>query len=217
MKVRRQSFAEMAARLFIACGTVFDFANCIEADKGRLLAVSPQPQGFLCSADRAGFSAVLVHDDLGLPAGGAEAVADEIHFRLHDCEVILRSSLQHKARAEGRENGNAGNVEKYSLRRHGRESGENFFRAPTLALKIDNIGLHEYCAAISEHRHGFCRKSEVRVLRYIQAEAFHRQLQKISVAGGALRVELEIFHATVVQNDDLDVLAADIDNHVRIS
>jgi hypothetical protein len=41
-------------------------------------------------------------------------------------------------------------------------------------------------------------------------------LQKIAVTRRALRVQLEIFHSAIVQNDDLDVLAAHIDDHVRI-
>ena len=41
-------------------------------------------------------------------------------------------------------------------------------------------------------------------------------MQEISIARRALRVELEIFYAAVVQDDDLDVLAAHIDDHVRI-
>ena len=49
-----------------------------------------------------------------------------------------------------------------------------------------------------------------------QAEAFGGGLQEISIARGALRVQLEVLHAAVVQDDDLDVLPADVDDHVRI-
>ena len=41
-------------------------------------------------------------------------------------------------------------------------------------------------------------------------------MQKIAVAGRALRVQLEIPHAPVAQQNQLDVLPADIDDHLRI-
>jgi hypothetical protein len=53
-------------------------------------------------------------------------------------------------------------------------------------------------------------------LVYAKAETFRRRLQEISISGRALRVELEILHSAVVQDDDLDVLAAHVDDHVRI-
>ena len=53
-------------------------------------------------------------------------------------------------------------------------------------------------------------------MRNVEAKTFDGRLEEISVAGRALRVQLEIFHAAVVQDDDLDVLAADIDDHMRI-
>ena len=56
--------AEIAAGGFVAGGAVFDFANRIEADEGRALAVAPQAERFLRSANGAGFTAMLVHDNL---------------------------------------------------------------------------------------------------------------------------------------------------------
>ena len=49
-----------------------------------------------------------------------------------------------------------------------------------------------------------------------QPESFCSGLQKIAVAGGALRVQLEILHPAVVQDDDLDILSAHVDDDVRI-
>ena len=41
-------------------------------------------------------------------------------------------------------------------------------------------------------------------------------MEEVSVPRGALGVELEVFYAAVVQDNDFDVLAADIDDHVRV-
>src|SRR5580765_4099285 len=89
--------AEVAARIFVARGAVFDFADGLQANKSCLLAIAPQPQRFLRSTDRTRFAAMLVDDDLRLFPGGAETVADEIHFGFHYGEVVLRSALEHEA------------------------------------------------------------------------------------------------------------------------
>src|ERR1700733_10613361 len=141
---------------------------------------------------------MLVNDNFRLLAGGAEAVADEFEFGLQDREIIFRSTLQHKARAKRREVRNSGDVKENILRKHGGEAGENFFRAPSLALEVDDVRLHEDRAAIAENRHGLCGECEVGVLGHVEAEAFDGGLQKISIAGRALRVELEVFHAAVM-------------------
>ena len=43
-----------------------------------------------------------------------------------------------------------------------------------------------------------------------------RGLQEVAVAGRALRVQLEILHAPVLQNDELDVLAAHVADDVGV-
>src|SRR5580658_230042 len=159
---------------------------------------------------------MFMHDDFGLLAGGAEAVANEVDLRFHHGKVMLRSSLQNEARTEGREIRNAGDIKENILRQHSSKARKNLLCPPALALKIDDIRLHEHRAAVAEHRHRLRRESQIRILLYIQAEALRRGLQKISVPRRALRIELKIFHPAVMQNDDLDVLSADIDNHMRI-
>src|SRR5207253_3109899 len=167
-------------------------------------------------ADRAGFSAVLVHDDFRLLSGSTETVADEIHFRFDDSEVILRAALQHEPRTQSCKVGNAGDVEKYILWQHRCQTGEDFLRAPPLALEIHDVRLHEYRAAVAKNRHGLRGKSQVGVLIHIEAEAFRRGLQEIPIPRGALGVELEILHPAVVQDDNFDVLPANIHDHMRI-
>jgi hypothetical protein len=48
------------------------------------------------------------------------------------------------------------------------------------------------------------------------AEAVGGALQEVAVAGRALGVELEVLHLAVLQDDDLDVLAADVAHHVDV-
>ena len=76
--------------------------------------------------------------------------------------------------------------------------------------------MHKDGAAVTENRHSLRRKSEVGELIYAKAETFGGGLKEISVSRGALCIEFEIFYAAVVQNDDLDVLAAHVHNHVRV-
>src|SRR5580704_5326824 len=90
--------AEIATGRFIARCAVLDLAHGLEPDERRLLPVAPQTQRFLRGADRPGLSAVLMHNDFRLLAGGTETIADEIHFGLHHGEIVLRPSLQNKPR-----------------------------------------------------------------------------------------------------------------------
>src|ERR1700759_5868697 len=99
---------EVAARILIASGAIADVRHRIDADEGRLFAVLPEPQCFLGSADRSGFSAVLMDNDLRLLALGPETGLYEIHFCFHHCQVVLRAALQHEARSQRGEIWNAG-------------------------------------------------------------------------------------------------------------
>ena len=85
-----------------------------------------------------------------------------------------------------------------------------------MTLEVHNVGLHEHGAAVAEHRHGLGRERKIGVLIDAESEAFGRGLQEISVACRALRIQLEVFDASVVQDDDFDVLPAHVHNHVWI-
>ena len=80
------------------------------------LALCSRGAGLLRRADRSGFAAVLVDDDLRLFAVGAEAGFDEVHFGLHHGEIVLRAALQDEARAERGEIRDAGDIEEDILR-----------------------------------------------------------------------------------------------------
>ena len=41
-------------------------------------------------------------------------------------------------------------------------------------------------------------------------------MQEVAVAGGTLRVQLEVFYSAVFQDDELDVLTADVDDDVWV-
>ena len=112
--------------------------------------------------------------------------------------------------------GNAGDVEKDVLRQHSSEAGENLLRPPALTLEIHDVRLHEDRAAVAENGHGLGGEGEIGEFFHLHAEAFGGRLQEVSVARGALRVQLEIFHAAVFEDDELDVLPADVDDDVRI-
>ena len=141
---------------------------------------------------------------------------NEIHFRLHHRHVVLRSPLQHKACAQRREIGNAGYVEEHVLGEHGGQTCQDFLGTPTLTLEVHDVGLHEHGATVAKHRHRLSGEGEVGILFDAQPEPFRSRLEKVSIAGGALRIQFEIFHPAIVKNDDLDILPTHVDDHVRI-
>src|SRR5258707_10023908 len=102
------------------------------------------------------------------------------------------------------------------LRKHVRESRENLFRPPALALEVDNVGLHKDRASIAKGRHGFGGEGDISKLFDLHAEAFSRRLQEVSVACGTLCVQLEVLYAAIFQDDEFDVLSAHIDDDVGI-
>ncbi len=208
--------AEIAPGIFIARGAVANVGHSFQPDERRLLAVRPQTQSLLRGANGARFAAVLVHDNLRHFALGAEARLDEIHFRLHHRQVVLGTALQNKARTQRSQVGDTGDVEKNVLWQHIGESGENLFRPPALALEIHNVRLHEDGAAIAKGGHRFGREGDIRKFFDLLAEAFRGRLQEVSVPRRALRIQLEILDPAVFQDDELDVLATDVDDDVRI-
>src|ERR1700733_13867207 len=56
--------AEIAASIFVAGGGGADVRDFFEADESGLLSVAPEPQSFLCRADRSRLTAVFMDDDL---------------------------------------------------------------------------------------------------------------------------------------------------------
>jgi hypothetical protein len=146
----------------------------------------------------------------------AEAFADEVDLRLDRGEIALRAALQHEPPAEPRQVGRLRDIEKDVLRQHRREAGQHFLRQPAPPRHVGNLRLEEQHAAVAEDRHLACAEREVRELLDLVAEGAGNRLEEIAVAGRTLRVQPEVLHAAVAQHDDLDVLAADVDDDVRI-
>src|SRR5262249_55380264 len=117
---------------------------------------------------------------------------------------------------EGCEVRNAGDVEEDVLRKHVREAREDLFRAPALALEVHDVRLHEDRAAIAERGHRLGGEGDIGELLYLHAKALGRRLQEVSVACRALRVQLEVLHAAIFEDDEFDVLAAYIDDDMRV-
>src|ERR1700733_14598684 len=68
--------AEVAARVLIAGCAIEVVFDRSQTDEARLPAVRPEPQCFLGSADRTGFTAMFVDNDLRLLALGTETGFD---------------------------------------------------------------------------------------------------------------------------------------------
>ncbi len=121
-----------------------------------------------------------------------------------------------KRRADGGEVGDLRNVQPDVLGQHVAEAGHDLFRLPALALEIDDVGLHEHGAAVAEAGEAVGAEGRIGILLHRHVEALRGGLQEVAVARRTLRVELEIFHAAVLQDDDLDVLAADVADDVHV-
>src|SRR5271165_3141549 len=141
--------AEVTACVFVASGAIGDVANRVQPDEAGTAAVAIEASGLDGGADCARLAAMLVHDNLRLAAAGAEAGANEVHFRFHDSHIVLRAALQHEARPKRSQIGNAGHVQEHVLWQHGGKTCQDLFRAPALALEVHNVRLHEDRAAVS--------------------------------------------------------------------
>ena len=107
-------------------------------------------------------------------------------------------------------------MEKNIARKHRGQSGQNLLGPPALTLEIDDIRLQKDRAAKTESRHRLGCKSGLRIALNRNAKVLCGRLQKVPVARRALRVELEIPDAALTQQNELDVLPAHIDDHMRI-
>src|SRR5215472_13118929 len=159
---------------------------------------------------------MFVDNDFRLAAGGVEVGMNKVDFSLHRRQVLLRVSLKHKAISELGQVGNAGDIQKDILGQYRGQARQDLFGLPALALEVYDVRLHEHGAAVAEHLHGLRGKGDVGVIINGNAQRFRGGLQEIAVAGRALRVELEVFDAAIFQDDQFDVLAADVHDDVGI-
>ena len=96
------------------------------------------------------------------------------------------------------------------------EPGHDLFGLPSLALEVYDVGLHEHRAAVAELGKPLRAEGRVGILLHRHVESLRGGLQEVAVAGRALRVQLEVFDAAVLQDDDLDVLPADVADHIDV-
>ena len=87
---------------------------------------------------------------------------------------------------------------------------------PALALEADDVGLEEDGAAVAELRHALGLEGVGRVVANIDAEGARGGFEEIAVARRALRVQHEVLDAAILQRNQLDVLAADIDDDIDV-
>src|SRR5262249_45458202 len=145
-----------------------------------------------------------------------EVRSDEVDFGFDGRQVVLCASLENEPRPKLCEVRNARDVQEDVLRQNGRQTGEDLFRRPSLTLEVHDVGLHEHGAAVPEDRHRVRGERAVREFLDRNAEGFGGRLEKVPVPGRTLRVQLEVLDAPLVQDDQLDILSADVDDDVRI-
>ena len=192
-----------------------DLLQSVHSDEVAALALYVVLQDVQRRADGSGFAAVRMHEDLRLSLV-EEVAAHEIHLGFDHGEVALRAALQEEAASEVCDVGNSGYIEKNIFRQHRGQSGDDLLRLPALALKVHDVGLQEDSAAVAEDRHLPGRESHVGKVVDGDSQRFGGGLQKIAVSGRALSVQAEVFHRAVLQDDDLDVLPADVNDRVDI-
>src|SRR5215471_7395334 len=208
--------AEVAAGALVARGLVLNGAAGFETDEGGLAAVVPEAAGFARGDDSAGFATVLVDDHVGGDVLALETGLDEIDLGFDGGQVVLRAALQQEAAADGAEVGYLRHVQPDILGQHVAQAGHDLFGLPALALEVDDVALHEHGAAVSEAGEAIGAERDVGVLLDGDVEALRGGLQEVAVARAALRVELEILHPAVLENDDFDVLAADVADDIDV-
>src|ERR1019366_1358213 len=207
--------AEIAARGLFPRGLVLDVGAGVETDEAADAAVIPEASGFECGADGPGFATMLVHNHVGRRVLALEARFDEIHLRFHGGQVVLRAALQQEARADGGEIGNLRNVQPDVLGQHVAEARHDLFGLPALPLEVHNVALHEHGAAVAKTGEAFGAESDIGILFHLDVEALRGGLQEVAVARRTLRVQLEILHAAVLEDDDFDILAAHVADDVH--
>src|SRR5215471_409190 len=115
---------------------------------------------------------MFVNDDAGLNLLALEPRFDKVDLRLHRRQVVLSATLKHEVIPQPGYVRNLRYIQPDILGQDRSKACHYFFRLPTLPLKINDIGLHEHCAAITESRHRVGPKSDISVILDLHPEAF---------------------------------------------
>jgi len=134
-------------------------------------------------------------------------------FTARDCSVCL---LKDKPRAQCGQVWHLGDMQKTFLGSTVANPASIFFRPPPLALKVDDVSLQKHCASIAENRHCIGVEGSLGIVLDGNAQPLGRGLKKVPVAGRALRVQFEVLDAPIAENDELDILAANVHDHMRV-
>jgi len=154
-----------------------------------------------------------MHEDLA----AGDALEDVVDLRLDGRLVVLSAALEHELCAEGGEARDAHDVLPDVLGQDLREAGEQFLLLVAFLLEVHAVRVEEDGAAIAELRSQLRRESGLGVLRDGQTELIGHGLQQHAVTGGALIAELERLDVAVLHEEDLDVLTADVTDHVDVA
>ena len=209
--------AEVAARVLVSRRAKLDLLDALDADeRGLKVLLLEQPDGLDGAADRPALAAVRMDGDRGLFGRADKARLDEIDLGLDGGEIVLCAALEHEVPAQLGDVRNLRDVQPDVLGQHRRQAGHDFVGLPALPLEIHDVRLHEHRAAVAEFRHRLGAERQVRVLLNFVAEVTGGGLEEVPVAGRALGVELEVLDLPVFEDDELDVLPADVHDHVGL-
>ncbi len=205
--------AEMARRRLIVHAREAEIDRGVEADeRGR-----PSPAHDSKCLDRRTNSARLAWVRMHLDARAGHAFLDVVDLRLDCREVVLRPALEHVAGPELRESRNLDDVLPHVLGQHHRQAREELLLRVAFLLEIHTVRIEEHGATVAELRAQRCLERGIRVLGHRQAELVRHGLEQHAVAGRALVREPEIPDLAVDHEQDLDVLPADVADHVDVA
>ena len=204
--------AERAASRRVGAGAVAQIDRGIQPDEARRAVLRDDASRLDGGADGACLAAVRVDDDLSI----GHAPHDVVDLCLYGGEVVLGAALQDELPTELTEARDLHDVLPNVLGQHHRQTGKKLLARKTLFLEVDAIGIQEHRASIAELRRQLGRERDIGVVANIDVELIGHRLQQHAVAGRALVREPEVLHFTVLKEQHLDVLTADVADDVDI-
>ena len=203
----------MTGGRFVVGRLVLEIDRGIEADEPGGSSTLHHAQSLHGGADGACFAAVRMHVDLGV----RDALPDVIDLRFDRCQVVLRAPLKDELAPERGHARHADDVLPDVLRENLRETGEELFFAEAFLLEVHAVGVEKDRTAVAEAGGQLGLECRLCVLGDWQAELVGHRLKQHAVAGGALVGQLEGLDVTVLHEQDLDVLAPDVADHVDVA
>ena len=204
--------AEATAGGGVGTGGVFEMNRRLQADEAGLTALLDLPPRLQGGADGAGLTAMRMHPHLG----PRHARTDIVHLGLDRRQVVLGAALEDKLAAEFGQPRDLHHVLPDVFRQHLRQTGEQLLAGKTFLLEIDPVGVQEYRAAVGKARCQARLESDVGEVAQGHTELIGHRLQQHPVTGGTLVGKPETLDHPVLQEQHLDVLTADVADHVHV-